>query len=108
MFVHIDGGSLNLYAESDDGTTEVNATDTTVDFTAGSAVSNRFEVWIDARNPADVQIYIDGVLVLGSTVFTLAAATGPLGLLVLLEKVTGTATAGPVYIDRACLRTAEQ
>lgn len=108
VFIHIDGGSLNINAESDDGTTEVNATDTTVDFTAGSAVANRFEVWMDARNPADIQIYIDGVLVLGSTVFTLGAATGPIGLLAHLEKVSGTATAGPVYFDRAELRTMEQ
>jgi predicted RecA/RadA family phage recombinase len=108
VFIHIDGGSLNILAESDDGTTEVNATDTTVDITAGSAVANRVEVWMDCRNPADIQIYVDGVNVLPSTVFTLGAATGPIGLLAHLEKTTGTATAGPVYFDRACLRIAEQ
>lgn len=108
VFFHIDGGSLNVLAESDDGTTEVAATDTTVDITEGSAVANRLECWIDTRNPSDIQLYIDGVNVLPSTVFTLGAATGPIGLLAHLEKTTGTATAGPVYFDRAELRTMEQ
>jgi hypothetical protein len=107
VFFHIDGGSLNILAESDDGTTEVAATDTTVDITAGSAVANRVEFWIDMRNPADIQLYVDGVNVLPSSVFTLAAATGPVGLLAHVEKTSGTATAGPVYIDRGILRTSE-
>ncbi len=77
------------------------------DVTAGSAVANRFELWIDMRDPADVQLYVDGVNVLPDTVFKLDAATGPLGLLVHLEKSSSTATAGPVYVDRAILRTAE-
>lgn len=106
-FVHIDGGALDLFAESDDGTTETALVDTTVNVTAGSAVANRFEVWMDARDPADVQIYVDGVLVLPDSVFTLSAGTGPLGLLAHLEKTTGTATAGPVYIDRLVCRTME-
>lgn len=100
VFIHVDGGSTALNAESDDGTTEVNATDTTKTFTAGSAVANRVEVWFDLRDPTDIQIYIDGVNVLPSTVFTLGAGTGPLGLLAHLEKTSGTATAGPIYIDR--------
>jgi hypothetical protein len=107
VFFHIDGGALDILAESDDGTTEVNATDTTVNITAGSAVANRVEFWIDARNPSDIQLYIDGVNVLPSTVFTLGAATGPIGLLAHLEKTTGTATAGPVFFDRAELRISE-
>jgi hypothetical protein len=107
VFFHIDGGALDILAESDDGTTEVNATDTTVNITAGSAVANRVEFWIDTRNPADIQLYIDGVNVLPSTVFTLGAATGPIGLLAHLEKTTGTATAGPVFFDRAELRISE-
>lgn len=108
VFVHIDGGALDILAQSKDGTTTVTATDTTVDATAGSAVANRFEVWMDCRDPADVQIYINGSLVLGSTVFALGAGTGPIGLLAHVEKTSGTATAGPVYIDRAELRTMEQ
>ncbi|MBN9521086.1 hypothetical protein J0H58_21635 [bacterium] len=109
-FFHIDGGSLNVNAESDDGTTEVASTDTTVDITAGSAVANRMEFWLDARDPANVRYFVDGVEVLAATanLGNIAAAAGPLGLLVHLEKTTGTDTAGPVYVDRAELRTAEQ
>lgn len=108
VFIHIDGGSLNINAESDDGTTEVNATDTTIDATAASAVADRVEVWFDLRDPSDVQIYINGALVLPSTVFNIAAATGPLGLLAHLEKATGTATAGPIYIDALRARLGQQ
>ncbi len=54
------------------------------------------------------RVYVDGVLVLPDSVFTLSAGTGPLGLLAHLEKTTGTATAGPVYIDRLVCRTMEQ
>lgn len=107
-FLHIDGGSLDLRAESDDGTTEVAATDTAVDFAAGGAVANRFELWIDARDPASVKFYVDGVRVLSGTTFVLTAATGPLGLLAHLEKTTGTETAGPFYIDRLVCRTMEE
>lgn len=108
VLVHIDGGALDIFAQSKDGTTTVAATDTTVDATAGSAVANRFEVWLDARDPADVQIYVNGALVLPSSVFRLDAATGPIGILAHLEKSTGTATAGPIYIDKAILRIAQQ
>ncbi len=105
VLFHVDGNALDLFAQSKDGTTTVTATDTTTDVTAGSAVANRFEFWIDARDPADIQLYVNGALVLGSTVFKLDAATGPIGLLAHLEKTSSTATAGPVYIDRAVLRT---
>lgn len=110
VFFHIDGGSLNVLAESDDGTTEVAATDTTIDITEGSAVANRMEFWLDGRDPSNFKYYIDGVEVLPATsnLGNMAAATGPLGLLLHLEKTTGTATAGPVYFDRAELRTMEQ
>lgn len=104
VFLHIDGGATTIYAESDDGTTEVNATDTTKTLSAGSAVANRHELWIDMRDPSDVQVYVDGSLVLSGTTFNVAAATGPLGLLAHLEKTSGTATAGPVYIDRFTAR----
>lgn len=81
-FIHMDGASLNINAESDDGTTEVAATDTTVDAVVGTP----FHVVIDGRDESDIQLYINGALVLGSTVFTLAAATGPLKALVHWEK----------------------
>lgn len=109
-FFHVDGGALDIFAESDDGTTEVNATDTTVDITAGSAVANRFYFWLDGRDPSNVKYYINGAEVLSATanLGNIALATGPLGLLVHVEKTSSTATAGPVYVDRACVRLAQQ
>lgn len=107
IFFHIDGAALLINAESDDGTTEVNATDTTKVIVAGSAVANRCECWIDMRNPADCQLYVEGVNVLPSSVFNVDAATGPLGLLAHLEKSTGTTTAQFV-IDALRARFAEQ
>jgi hypothetical protein len=86
LFIHLNANDVNIYAESDDGTTEVNATDTTVDYTAGT----RVEFWMDMRNPADIKLYLDGVLVLGSSTFSLDAATGPLKLLVHQEKTSAT------------------
>lgn len=108
VLFHVDGGALDLFAQSKDGTTTVAAADTTVNVTAGSAVSDRVEVWIDARDPADCQLYVNGVLVLAATVFDISAAVGPLGALAHLEKSTGTATAGPTFIDRLVVRTMEQ
>jgi len=105
-FFHIDGGSTAINAESDDGTTEVAATDTTKTISAGSAVANRTTFWIDARDPAGVKMYVDGVRVLSASTFVLTAATGPLGLLAHIEKTSGTATAKYV-VDVARLWTCE-
>lgn len=107
VFFHIDGASTAIKAESDDGTTDVPATDTTKTISAGSAVANRTELWIDMRDPTSIKMYVDGVRVLTGTTFLLTAATGPIGLLVHLEKSSSTATA-LFLIDRAELRTAEQ
>jgi len=107
VFFHIDGGALTINAESDDGTTEVNATDTTKTFTAGSAVANRKEFWIDMSDPADIQLYVDGVNVLPSSVFKLDAGTGPMGLMAHLEKSSSTAT-GLFVIDALRARYKEQ
>lgn len=108
VFFHIDGGSTAIKAQSKDGTTTVTATDTTKVISAGSAVANRSELWIDTRDPASVKLYVDGVRVLSGSTFKIDAATGPFGLLAHIEKVSGTATAGPVYVDRAEARFAEQ
>jgi len=106
VFFHLDGGALDLKAESDDGTTEVAATDTTVDVTQGSAVANRVHLWIDMRDPADVQLYVDGVNVLPATTFNVNAATGPFGLLAHVEKTSGTTTAR-VALDELRVRYQE-
>lgn len=101
-FLHIDGNALDILAESDDGTTEVAATDTTVNYAEGT----RFHFMMDGRDPSDVQIYIDGVLVLGGTTFDISAATGPLKLLAHLEK-TSNDTPGEVHVDSLRVRIAE-
>ncbi len=89
VFIHLDGASLDIYAESDDGTTEVAATDTTV-----NAVDDTyFDVWMDCRDLADIQIYINGVLVLPASVFTLTLATGPMKALIHIEKTSNDTTA---------------
>jgi len=82
LFLHIDGASTNIYFESDDGTTEVAATDSTVDFTAGTP----FLVQFDLRDLTDIQVYVDGVNVLPASAFRLNAATGPLYALAHVEK----------------------
>ena len=110
VFFHMDGGDLSIFCESDDGTTEVAATDSTIDATAGSAVANRVELWIDGRDPSDMKYYINGAEVLNATanLGNISVAAGPLGLLFHLEKTTGTATAGPIYLDAARCRLMSQ
>jgi predicted RecA/RadA family phage recombinase len=104
VLFHFDlGADLNIDAESDDGTTEVAATDSTIDYTEGTP----FEVWFDLRDPSDIQVYIDGVLALGSTVFKLNAATGPLKLLVHVEKTSSTDTY-ELDLERLSARIAQQ
>lgn len=102
-FIHQDGTNLSLLAESDDGTTEVAATDTTIDAVAGTP----FHFLMDGRNTSDIQIYINGVLMLGSTVFKLNAATGPLKLLAHYEK-TADDSPGTVSIDKLRVRIANE
>jgi predicted RecA/RadA family phage recombinase len=107
VFVHLDANNTNINLESDDGTTVVAATDSTYDYTEGSAVANRVYVTMDFRNPADVQIYVNGALALAATVFNVNVATGPLFLLVHVEKTASTDTY-KLAIDKAVARFAEQ
>lgn len=102
-FIHLDGNDTQINAESDDGSTEVAATDTTKDYVLGT----RFEVWMDFRDPSDVQIYVDAVLVLGATTFDISAATGPLHLLAHLEKTADNTTA-EYHVEWLRARIAEQ
>lgn len=108
VYFHIDGGALTILAQSKDGTTTVAATTTGVSATAASAVADRMECWIDTRNTSNVLLYVNGAAVATGSTFKINAATGPFGLLAHLEKVTGTATAGPVYIDALQAHYAEQ
>ncbi len=105
--VHLDGNATAIRALSRDGTTTVASTDTTLTYTEGSAVANRVHVILDGRAPEDVQIIVNGALVLGSTVFRLDNATGPLGLLLHLEK-TAAADVYELDIERARVWYSEQ
>ena len=95
LFAHIDGASLNIMAESDDGTTEVTSTDTTVDAVVGTP----FLVQWDLTDYSDIQMYIDGVAVLTASVFKLNLATGPLKLLAHMEKTANDSPASFTIMD---------
>lgn len=99
---HLDGSALSINAESDDGTTEVAATDTTVD----AVDDTYFEVWIDCRDLTDIQLYIDGVNVLPASTFKLNAATGPLLAIVHIEKTSNDTTAD-VRVKRMDVRATD-
>jgi predicted RecA/RadA family phage recombinase len=88
LFMHLDANSTNISFESADGSTTVAITDSTIDYTEGSAVANLVYVWFDMRNPADVQVYVNGSLVLGATVFDVSAFAGPWFLLAHIEKTS--------------------
>lgn len=103
LFVHIDGSSLNILAESDDGSTEVAAEDTSEDAVEGTP----FLVQWDLSDWEDIQMYVNGVNVLASEVFALDAATGPLKLLAHMEKTSDAATAN-ITVRRLGLRLREE
>lgn len=107
LLVHLDGNATAIKLQCKDGTTTVTATDTTTTYTEGSALAQRKEVWFDLRNPADVQVYADGVLVLPATVFDLSAAANEFRLLAHLEK-TAAADVYEVAVDWLRARFAEQ
>jgi predicted RecA/RadA family phage recombinase len=104
LFHQDSGADLNLDAESDDGTTEVAATDTTVDIVAGTDV----EVWIDARDKSNCKYYVNGVEVLAATanLGNIAAATGPLKALFHVEKSSND-TAGVFAVRHMAIRTTD-
>jgi predicted RecA/RadA family phage recombinase len=102
VFFHVDGGAQTILAQSKDGTTTVAATTTGV-----SAVDGTYnEFWIDARDPANVKLYIDGVRVASGSTFKLNAGTGPMKALVHIEKTTGTAT-GSVGVEFCNVRSTD-
>lgn len=84
--VHVDGNDLKINLASRDGTTTVASTDTTIAFVEGTP----FLVQMDLRNMSDIQIYVNGVLALPSSVFKLNNATGPLKPVAHLEKTAAT------------------
>lgn len=107
IFFHLDANNVNINAQSKStGKSTVTATDTTIDYTEGSGIANRVEWWMDCRNPEDVQLYINAVNVLPSSVFNISGAT-TLYLLFHVEKTSSTDT---YEIDNEWqyARTAEQ
>lgn len=88
VFMHLDANNVNINFESDDGTTEVAATDSTIDYTEGT----RFEVWMDFRNPASVAIYVNGSQVLTGTTFNVNASVATWYLLAHIEKTSAADT----------------
>lgn len=86
LFMHLNANDVNIYFESDDGTTEVAATDSTIDYTAGT----RFEVWMDMRDPASVKMYVNGSAVLTGTTFNVNASVATWKLLAHIEKTAAT------------------
>lgn len=107
LSLHIDGNSVNLNLGSTDGTTTVAYTDTTIDYSAGSAVANRVHLMIDGRTLTDIQCYLNGANVLPSSVFKLDAASGPLRLIAHLEK-TAAADTFELDLEEAYVWYAEQ
>lgn len=105
-FFHFDlGGSLNILAESDDGTTEVAATDTTLDFVVGTPVY----LVLDGRDETNVKYYVNGVEVLSATadLGDIQLATGPLKALFHLEK-SANDSLGTVQLDALRVRIANE
>jgi len=82
-------------------------TDSTTDYVEGATLAVRKEVWFDMRNPADVQVYVDGVNVLPASVFNVNAAAGEWKLLLHVEKTASTDTY-EFDLDWLRVRTSEQ
>ncbi len=92
LFMHLDANATAIKFQSTDGSTTVAATDSTKTYTEGQTVVTRKTVWMDFRNKADVQIYVDGVNVLPATVFDLSAVAATMYLLCHVEKSASTDT----------------
>lgn len=97
-FFHLDltGADLKIYAESDNAAAEVNATDTTKVWAAGTP----FHLMIDGRSGdgSGLKYYVNGIRVLSGSAFTVAGATGPLKALFLIEKSSNDSP-GSVALD---------
>lgn len=101
--IHFNGADLSVFAESDDSATDVAEVDTTV-----NAVDDTdLVIWIDARVPAAVKFYVDGVRVLSGSTFTLAAAAGPLYAIAHIEK-TSNDTLADLRVRSMRVRTGHQ
>lgn len=100
---HFDGNSLNISAQSDDGTTDVAIVDTTLDFAEGTPL----EGWIDCRDRDNVKLYVNAVRVAAGTTFKLTAATDPIYPICHMEKTSDDTTADVRLLEMR-VRTSEQ
>lgn len=100
---HMDGSSLNINAQSRDGTNTTAVVDTTVD-----AVDDTFLfAQIDARDKSNVKLYINGVRVLSGSTFNMSADTDGVLPIVHLEK-TSNDTVADVRVERLHVRTGQR
>lgn len=107
LFMHLDANATDVRFESSDGTTTVAITDSLADYTEGALLANRVEVWFDLRTPADVQVYVNGSLVLDGTTFNVNVAASEWKLLLHVEKTASTDTY-EFDLDWLRVRLAEQ
>lgn len=108
LALHIDGGTADNLLQSKDGTTTVAATDTTTNHSTSGELADQEVWWFDCRNPADVQVYRNGVAMLASTVFDVSAAASNWRLIAHLEKTAAANNKFRVLLDYVVARTAEQ
>ncbi len=99
LFLHLDGNTLDLDAESDDDDSIEVSADTLVDVVEDTY----FDFAFDCRDLSDIKIYVNGARVLSGSTFSLAAAAGPLYLLCHLEK-SATDSPGEVRVSKLALR----
>lgn len=103
-FFHFDmGADLDIDVESDDGTTEVAATDSTINWAVGTPL----HLVIDGRDPAGLVFYVNGVATGDAQTKVLSAASGPLKALFHLEKSSNDSP-GVVQLDVLRVRTGQQ
>lgn len=107
VFIHLNANSTTIYAESDDGTNEISATDTTKTYTEGATFSSRKSIMFDMRDKSSVKIYVDGVRVLTGSTFNVSQAAGPWRLLAHVEKTAATDTY-QISVDKMRARIMEQ
>ena len=107
VFIHLDANNTNINCESDDGTNEVAATDSTYDYTEGSTFASEVYFTIDMRDPSSVKWFINGVATLTATTFNVSAAAATWYPLIHVEKSSSTDTY-KLAVDFLRVRTGEQ
>lgn len=87
---HLDGNSDDVYAQSDDATTDVAAVDTTVNNDSTTDTFKRYKIVV--RPTGTVEFWVDGARKLSSTAFALLS-TALVGAFVNMEKTSDDTTA---------------